>query len=253
MGYSLTINGTQVIDPTTQGLMTSTNETVTIDQAITYINQKSGDTGVVASEAANGDLVLTAADGRNIVVQEAWTFTDGATAASDSSGAYTSVFGTATVTDDATASDDSGTAAAAAITRRGQITLSSSEDITISAGTANIGFAAAVISATGSLEAQDVKDVAAANDTIRSVDSALTAVSNLRSTFGAIQNRFESTISNLQATAENLTASRSRIQDTDFAAETANLTRSQILQQAGVAMLAQANALPQQVLTLIRG
>jgi flagellin len=78
-------------------------------------------------------------------------------------------------------------------------------------------------------------------------------VSTLRSTFGAIQNRFESTISNLQATAENLTASRSRIQDTDFAAETASLTRSQILQQAGVAMLAQANALPQQVLTLIRG
>ncbi|MBZ0131681.1 MAG: flagellin, partial [Rhodocyclaceae bacterium] len=64
---------------------------------------------------------------------------------------------------------------------------------------------------------------------------------------------FESVISSLQATAENLTASRSRIQDADFAQETANLTRAQILQQAGVAMLAQANALPQQVLTLIRG
>ncbi|MGK2953636.1 MAG: flagellin, partial [Thiobacillus sp.] len=77
-------------------------------------------------------------------------------------------------------------------------------------------------------------------------------VSTLRSTFGAIQNRFESTITSLSATAENLTSSRSRIQDTDFAAETASLTRGQILQQAGVAMLAQANQLPNTVLSLLR-
>ncbi len=253
MGYSLTINGVNVIDPATQGLMSSTSETITIDQAISYINAKSGDTGVVATEAANGDLVLSAADGRNIKVEEGWTFTDGATAASDSSGTYTSVFGTAVVTDDGTASDDGGTVAQTAITHRGQVSLSSSDDITISAGTAILGFGTGTISATGSLEAQNVKDIVAANNTIRSVDSALTAVSNLRSTLGAIQNRFESTISNLQATNENLTASRSRIQDTDFAAETANLTRGQILQQAGVAMLAQANALPNNVLALLRG
>jgi flagellin len=77
-------------------------------------------------------------------------------------------------------------------------------------------------------------------------------VSSLRSTFGAIQNRFESTIANLQSVSENLSASRSRILDTDFAAETANLTRAQILQQAGTAILAQANAVPQNVLTLLR-
>jgi flagellin len=77
-------------------------------------------------------------------------------------------------------------------------------------------------------------------------------VSTLRSTFGAIQNRFESVITSLSATAENLTASRSRIQDTDFAMETASLTRGQILQQAGVAMLAQANQLPNTVLSLLR-
>jgi flagellin len=80
----------------------------------------------------------------------------------------------------------------------------------------------------------------------------LTAVSSLRSTFGAIQNRFDSTIANLQAVTENLSASRSRILDADFAAETANLTRAQILQQAGTAILAQANAVPQNVLTLLR-
>jgi flagellin len=70
---------------------------------------------------------------------------------------------------------------------------------------------------------------------------------------GAVQNRLESTIANGQTTAENLAASRSRIQDADYAAETAQLTRAQILQQAGVAMLAQANALPNNVLALLRG
>jgi flagellin len=70
---------------------------------------------------------------------------------------------------------------------------------------------------------------------------------------GAVQSRFEATISNLQTSSENLSASRSRIQDADFAEETAKLTRAQILQQAGVAMLAQANALPQNVLALLRG
>jgi len=80
----------------------------------------------------------------------------------------------------------------------------------------------------------------------------LTSVSSLRSTFGAIQNRFDSVIANLSTTAENLSASRSRIQDADFAAETANLSRSQILQQAGTAMVAQANQLPQGVLQLLK-
>ena len=70
---------------------------------------------------------------------------------------------------------------------------------------------------------------------------------------GALQNRFESVVAKLQTTSENLTASRSRILDADFAAETANLTRAQILQQAGTAMLAQANAIPNNVLTLLRG
>jgi flagellin len=77
-------------------------------------------------------------------------------------------------------------------------------------------------------------------------------VSSSRATFGAIQNRFESVVVNLTTYAENLSAARSRIQDADFAAETANLTRAQILQQAGVAMLAQANTLPQTALSLLQ-
>lgn len=99
----------------------------------------------------------------------------------------------------------------------------------------------------------DVSTIAGANKGLVMLDGALKAVNNMRADLGAVQNRFSSTVTNLQATAENLTASRSRIQDTDFAAETASMTRGQILQQAGTAMLAQANSLPNGVLSLLRG
>jgi flagellin len=84
------------------------------------------------------------------------------------------------------------------------------------------------------------------------IDNALDAVNSLRSTFGAFQNRFEAIISNLQVAAENQTAARSRIMDADFAVETANLSRAQILQQAGTSMVAQANQQPQSVLALLQ-
>src|SRR5690606_34674068 len=133
------------------------------------------------------------------------------------------------------------------------LSLSSAEDLEVSgAGVADLGLAVEVIAAGGSLSTVNVKDTAGANDAIQRVDAALTAVSDLRSTLGAIQNRFESTINSLQAVSENRSASRSRIQDTDFAAETAALTRAQILQQAGTAMVAQANTVPQNVLSLLR-
>jgi flagellin len=98
----------------------------------------------------------------------------------------------------------------------------------------------------------DVSTVDGANAAMKTIDSALAQVDSNRASLGAIQNRFTSTISNLNTTTENLSASRSRIQDTDFAAETANMTRGQILQQAGTAMLAQANSLPNGVLSLLR-
>ncbi|WP_018868310.1 MULTISPECIES: flagellin [unclassified Thioalkalivibrio] len=104
----------------------------------------------------------------------------------------------------------------------------------------------------GSLAGVDVLTVANANNVIERVDSALTAVSDIRSDFGAIQNRFESTISNLTQTSENLEESRSRIRDADFATETAELTRAQILQQAGTSVLSQANAVPQNALALLQ-
>jgi flagellin len=84
------------------------------------------------------------------------------------------------------------------------------------------------------------------------IDTSLDNVNSARALMGATQSRFESIISNLQIAAENQAASRSRIMDADFAAETANLTRAQVLQQAGTAMLSQANSLPNNVLSLLR-
>jgi len=95
--------------------------------------------------------------------------------------------------------------------------------------------------------------VATASTAITAIDAALTAANTSRATLGAIQNRFESVVSNLQISVENQSSAKSRIMDADFAAETANLTRGQILQQAGTAMLAQANSLPNNVLSLLRG
>ena len=107
-------------------------------------------------------------------------------------------------------------------------------------------------SATTTLSGVGVDTVGNANFAVARIDSALTAVNGLRGNLGAIQNRFESTIVNLQTVSENLSASRGRIQDADFAAETAALTKAQILQQAGVAVLSQANAQPQLALSLLQ-
>ena len=99
----------------------------------------------------------------------------------------------------------------------------------------------------------DVSSTNGADNAILAMDAALTAVNGARATLGAVQSRFETTVQNLSVTTENLSAARSRIMDADFAVETANLSRSQILQQAGTAMVAQANQLPQQVLQLLQG
>jgi len=123
---------------------------------------------------------------------------------------------------------------------------------TASTGLGAITTAAEVASATTSLAGLGVDTVANANFAIARIDSALTDVNGLRGNLGAIQNRFESTIVNLQTVSENLSASRGRIQDADFAAETAALTKAQILQQAGVSVLSQANAQPQLALSLLQ-
>jgi flagellin len=138
-------------------------------------------------------------------------------------------------------SDDPGVAITEVVGGAGNVT-----------GLAGVATAAEAVTTATTLAGLSVDTVGAANFAIARIDSALTDVNGLRGNLGAIQNRFESTIINLQTVSENLAASRGRIQDADFAAETAALTKAQILQQAGVAVLSQANAQPQLALSLLQ-
>ncbi len=125
----------------------------------------------------------------------------------------------------------------------------------ISISTANLASSATVVAYNATLTATgtvDVSSQATASAALSAIDTSIDTISQNRATFGAVQNRFEAVISNLQNYSENLSATRSRIQDADFAAETANLTRAQILQQAGVSILAQANTQPQAALSLLQ-
>jgi len=132
--------------------------------------------------------------------------------------------------------------------------------ITATPGTWTGGAAAPTFTATAAAAAPankfasdlDVSTVKGAQQALEIVDKALGSINSTRADLGAVQNRFTSVVANLQTSTENLSASRSRIRDTDFAKETAELTRTQILQQAGTAMLAQANQVPQNVLSLLR-
>ncbi|SOD51946.1 flagellin [Pseudoxanthomonas wuyuanensis] len=140
-----------------------------------------------------------------------------------------------------------------------QVTLTSVKadtDLVIGGTVTGSGFTAATTDAADSdasfASDLDITTFEGAQKALEIVDAALTAVNGARADLGAVQNRFTSVVANLQSSSENLAASRSRIRDTDFAKETAELTRTQILQQAGTAMLAQANQVPQNVLSLLR-
>jgi flagellin len=227
--YSLTINGTQIFNAAAIGL--------TGEQWAAGVNQNSGATGVTAS-FSGGQVTLAAADGRDIAVT-------GQTAAQ---GLTATIAGKNNVTN--LALDPTG----AAFTALGTIRLSSNERMELAGGDAVFaGFAAGGLAlGSSALNSASVTSVANANTAIYAVDAAMSTISSLRATFGAMQNRFDSVIANLGSSVENLSSSRARIQDADFATETANLSRSQILQQAGTAMVAQANQLPQGVLALLR-
>ena len=225
--YTLVVNGTNIY--TAQAL--GDGGTLTGQQVAAQVNLFSSTTGVSAS-FASGSLTFSSSDGRNTNVVE--TIDLGTAGAAGAAGSGTGIL------------------AGQEGVIRGTITLSASDNIVMTGQYADIGHAATISKDTTTISAVNVLTVAASNTAINRIDSALTSVSALRSTFGAIQNRFESTISNLTAVSENLSAARSRIKDADFAMETANLTRAQILQQAGTAMLAQANSLPQGVLALLQ-
>ncbi len=249
--FQLRINGVDIFNTTSSGASTITSQQIT-----DAINAASEATGVTAA-ISSGKLLLTAADGRDIAIGQSGTgatVSEGLIAGTGSAlnvNGVTFKPGTIGTYANATANSTDATAV-----NGGTISFTAPEAITITGDGLNLGFATTDLTISvdsTTLSSVNIKTVSEANNAILRVDAALTAVSGLRSTFGAIQNRFESTIANLSTTAENLTASRSRIMDADFAAETAALSRAQILQQAGTAMVAQANQVPQGVLQLLQG
>ena len=221
--YALSINGTAIY---AAGTAVANGATLTAANVVSQINLYTSQTGVTAGLSSTGALQLSASDGRDINLTEA--IGAGATGGGAHEAAQTT----------------------------GTINLSASSNIVIGGGgSADVGFAAGgqtISLGNATLANANVLTVAGANSTIAAVDSALATVSSFQSALGAIQNRFTSTVSNLQATSQNLTSSRSTIQDADFAAETANLTKSQVLQQAGISVLAQANQEPQLILKLLQ-
>lgn len=240
VAYKLEINGTAVLD-------VSAVADTSIDSLVTSINAFKDTTGVTASKTSTGALQLQAADGRDVKVKESFTLADSTgTALTNVKTAFSSYAEVA----------DGASSAVSEETYRGKVTLQSSSNITFnsSAASQNLGYDTTLLSpdTSKSIATVDISTVAGANAAILAADAALTSVNANRAKLGAVQSRFDSTISNLQTTAENLSGARSRIKDADFAAETALLTRGQILQQAGVAMLAQANQLPNTVLSLLR-
>jgi flagellin len=217
--YSFKINGETITGTVFSGDLSIVAE---------GINAQAATTGVTASlNDAKDQITLTDNDGDNIALTDFLSV-----------GAGTMDFGSvAGVT-------DAGTAYA-----KGSITLESSLGFAI---TDNLVAFASDVGTLSKVSDVDVTTATNANNALSVVDKAIEKIDSIRADLGAVQNRFEATIANLQNVSENLSAARSRIMDADFAAETAELTKAQILQQAGVAMLAQANILPQTVLSLLQ-
>jgi flagellin len=244
---SFTLNGTDVSADVTTSDLSALAEA---------INDKSGNTGVSAELSLDkGSITLTDSNGDDINLLN---FNSSAADEDTSSVVSIDVTGNegpaVTLSAGQAGADSDSTVIGGEVTFKstsGPFSISSSvaeEDGGIFAGSANELQA----SAKNTVSEIDISTVAGANDAIDIVDGALALVDTIRADLGAVQTRFSSTISSLTATAENLTAARSRILDTDFAAETAALTRAQILQQAGVSVLSQANSLPQLALSLLQ-
>lgn len=215
--------------------------------AISAFNAQTAKTGVTASfdSQAGGGIKLTNAEGNDIKLTNT-----GATGVE--MGGY-KADGKVIAATGFTVAAGTGVGVA-----NGRVTMDSDKSFSVVEATAAGVAAATGINLAGSSDLKsvakiDISSFEGAQAAIKVADAALTAVNGQRAEYGALQSRFESAISNLASTTENLSASRSRIVDTDFAAETAKMTRGQILQQAGTSMLAQANSLPNGVLSLLRG
>lgn len=246
--------GTLSADGTITLTLGSGGSTATISASVTQsdlsafsteVNKVSGTTGVTAT-VSGGALTLTQAQGKDINLED---FTHSVTGGSIVAG--TTAIGTDPETLTSGGTDSTVVSGSVEFNSSSSFTVSSS--VANSAGSIFNGAANATVGSTQQLVSSvDIGTQSGANSALVIIDSALATVSGIRGDLGAVQNRFTTTMANLEVTSENLSAARSRIQDADFAAETASMTRSQILQQAGVAMVSQANALPQSVLSLLQ-
>lgn len=221
-----------------------------LSSAVKAFNDVSSKTGVTAQlNTAGTGITLTNESGEHIKLLN--------NSVVGSTFAITNTAGGGSVTV-AGAAASSFASATAAVTISGELTFDSEKAFGVAdVAAAGAGYTTAATTVTSAAQLQKVEslDVSTVDSSKRSlsiVDSALSAINSQRAAFGAAQNRFQTAIANNATTSENLSSARSRIRDTDFAAETANLSRNQVLQQAGTAMLAQANASGQGVLSLLR-
>ena len=231
---------------------TSTSGSEALSKAVSAINEQSAKTGVVASlNKDSTGIVLTNATGNTIAVGNTASANAGDIAVTkmvgDGKGDATTV-GTSQAL-------GSAAAAAGAISVSGYITLDSDKTFSVVSDTTT-----ALQTTPGTMNSDlkkvsdlDITNFSKATHSLKTVDSALQFIAGERAKLGALQSRFETSIAALQVTSENMSASRGRILDADFALETANLAKAQVLQQAGTAMVAQANQLPQGALALLRG
>jgi len=206
------------------------------------INDVSGQTGITAELTTDG-MKLLQAGGKDIKIQDATNSNDGDITVTGLSGAGVAI-------DTATADDSTTVAGVVEFTSRSSFSVSSS--VAVAAGSLVDGAANAIVSATAeTVNGIDIATADGAQSAIDVIDKALSTIDSQRGDLGAIQNRFETTIANLQNISENISAARSRILDADIAMETSNMTKQNILQQAGVSILAQANQMPQLALSLL--
>lgn len=228
-----------------------------VTAAVTAINDLTSLTGVTASlsggSSASATLTLTSSDGRNIEIKNAADASSGNAIVGLTTG---TTYGKLAFTSTSQYGIQATNSSASTVFSTDR-TVDSTDDATTGAllGYTSGDDGGLDEDATGSgvsLSGLSVNSVANATAAITSIDNALQTVNDTRATLGAYQNRFNSVVNNLQTTSENLSASRSRIVDADFAAETAQMTKAQILQQSGIAMLAQANSIPQNVLALLQ-
>ncbi|PIF92005.1 flagellin [Acidovorax sp. 62] len=239
--YTLSIKGDNTTAQNVSFTLTATSGADRLSAAVSAINDQSAKTGVTASLNSAGDrVILTNATGNDIVVGDTAVTNAGTTSVTKLQADGTAVGGTVTLTAD-TAADST--------TVSGYITLDSDKSFSVTSASNALTTGGSSLQKVSDL---DVTTFDKSTNALKTVDSALSFINGERAKLGALQSRFETSISNLQVTSENLSSSRSRILDADFASETANLSRAQILQQAGTAMVAQANQLPQGVLSLLR-